>query len=431
MAPPWPAQAVPAYQMYIGACDQGAHAQRAGIRGAGRAERAHNTIWYCAFPVMSLSLAITPIDAADSESGQTALCVVLTTQDRQGADDATNVHTEVRVHEVRNLLASVSDSRTCSLSYRQHANVAWEQLAAGPMSGDARQGRPIRLAFGGPIAAGKSEAAQSLVRSHNADANRAFDWAYIPEYVNKAAQRLFNSDHAKYGGQYQIMMLTRRIGELDKNFHAGKCIVHDRSFLEDLVFALLNRIDGNMTDAEWGMYLALIEEFGFERFLLTIDEIHVLDVDVETTCSRLPERGNDYEADLVTKHLQYLRRFLICQAVVYTMARTHATSPPIFWHPWGEKREVESPEYRRHVLDTLPSCNRNIPREATVELSDEDGLNLGDLVCLKRVADTSTKSHFRVCREATVAADIHEMEDDSAVAVQAWALCVKHFCPRA
>jgi len=143
----------------------------------------------------------------------------------------------------------------------------------------------------GTVGIGKSTLGSSLAHYLNAAEVPA---KFFPEYVNKDLLNQYISDMKKYAFPFQLCMLFKRIEiyrEAGIFAASGGVAIIDRSMTGDYTFAKMQHANGNITDAEWQIYLSIMKQDIQLEPTLTL----WLQCSVETSMARIRKRGIESE----------------------------------------------------------------------------------------------------------------------------------------
>lgn len=122
---------------------------------------------------------------------------------------------------------------------------------------------------------------------------RAF---YEPVDENPILDKYYE-DPDKYGFALQIYFLNKRFGLIKEAYHENNNVL-DRSIYEDALFTKINTINGNISEAEFGIYLELLDNMMEEIEGLpkkAPDLLIFLDGSFEHILENIEKRGRTFE----------------------------------------------------------------------------------------------------------------------------------------
>jgi deoxyadenosine kinase len=153
------------------------------------------------------------------------------------------------------------------------------------------------IGIAGLIGAGKSTLATAL------GAHTGLPVYYEPVKDNEYLEDFYR-DTAKYAFATQIYLLNRRFQQHQEIIWRGGGAVQDRTIYEDAIFAksLVNL--GLMEDRDYRTYLDLFRHMS--NFMCRPNIIVYLDIQPETSFSRIQQRSRNVESGISLEYLQML-----------------------------------------------------------------------------------------------------------------------------
>lgn len=173
----------------------------------------------------------------------------------------------------------------------------------------------MMIVIEGVIGVGKTTLSKAICEHYR---QQGMKCKYYPEHVNIDFLNLFISDMKKYAFAFQMYMLERRLQMIreaeDWIRRTNGIAILDRSLHGDYTFALLQRLNGNMTDQEWNIYENIIQQF---KVLIKPKVVFYLDASVETCllrCKKRDRKGEssytaDYFDKLTTCYKQCVKKY--------------------------------------------------------------------------------------------------------------------------
>lgn len=148
------------------------------------------------------------------------------------------------------------------------------------------------ISISGPVAAGKSTLLSRLMARLGdralAHTERPQDNPFISEYYADSVRWSFHS---------QMSFLALYFDDAaSKDDSSHDYFLYDRCLIENLVIARYRLQVGDLTQTEYDMIEKMAQ--GIERLMPPIDKYIYLRCSTETLCSRLRQRGREYESDL-------------------------------------------------------------------------------------------------------------------------------------
>lgn len=137
---------------------------------------------------------------------------------------------------------------------------------------------------------------------------------FYPEYVNNDLLDLYIKDMPREAFGFQLFMLSKRIDiyrEASAFAKTGGIAIIDRSIHGDMAFAYMQKEKGFITEAEWNIYLKIVQA----EIQLEPSATVFLNCDIEKCFIRLKIRGNKSEATGYTS--EYFRD--LSKAYTYIM----------------------------------------------------------------------------------------------------------------
>lgn len=107
----------------------------------------------------------------------------------------------------------------------------------------------------------------------------------------------YYEDPEKYGFALQIYFLNKRFDLIKQAFHEDNNVL-DRSIYEDQLFTYVNKLDGNISQEEYDIYVDLLDNMMEELDGMpkkAPDLLVYLDVSLEHVLSNIKKRGREYE----------------------------------------------------------------------------------------------------------------------------------------
>jgi deoxyadenosine/deoxycytidine kinase len=156
------------------------------------------------------------------------------------------------------------------------------------------------LQYEGNIAAGKTTLTAEMVKSYG--------FTGIEEKMNTLLLDGFYRDPSKYGLVMQLFTIaTRRYSRDDAKRQAskGENIVIDRGILGDVVFALVGRSNGVISEEDFLIYKSVVKMYTVSGGVCkNTDRLVYLDVDPKECHNRLRVRGTASESSVPLKYLE-------------------------------------------------------------------------------------------------------------------------------
>ncbi len=153
------------------------------------------------------------------------------------------------------------------------------------------------IGIAGLIGAGKTTLATALGEHLSLEVH--YEPVIDNEYLDD-----FYRDTARYAFPMQIYLLNRRFQQHQEIIWAGNGGVQDRTIYEDAIFAKTLRDQGFMDQRDYETYLALFRHMS--NFMCRPHVIIYLDVDPQTSLSRIHERDRSCESTVSLEYLQQL-----------------------------------------------------------------------------------------------------------------------------
>lgn len=119
---------------------------------------------------------------------------------------------------------------------------------------------------------------------------------YEPVDNNPVLEKYYE-DPEKYGFALQIYFLNKRFDLIKQAFHEDNNVL-DRSIYEDQLFTYVNKLDGNISQVEYDIYVDLLDNMMEELDGMpkkAPDLLVYLDVSLEHVLSNIKKRGREYE----------------------------------------------------------------------------------------------------------------------------------------
>lgn len=148
----------------------------------------------------------------------------------------------------------------------------------------------IVIIMAGMIGVGKTTYTTKLARKLDTVA------FYEPVDENPILDKYYE-DPDKYGFALQIYFLNKRFKLIKQAYHEDNNVL-DRSIYEDALFTKVNTENGNISQAEYGIYLELLENMMEELEGLpkkAPDLMIYLDASFEHILTNIAQRGREYE----------------------------------------------------------------------------------------------------------------------------------------
>ncbi|CAE8654916.1 unnamed protein product, partial [Polarella glacialis] len=124
----------------------------------------------------------------------------------------------------------------------------------------------------------------------------------------KCLLKLLYGDPKRYAFAFQTYMLSTRMASMDMAMkNAIRRSVLDRSILGDYVFAVKNRMDGNISSDEWEAYEEIRDSRGFSRLAKSPACVLFLDAGPEVCHHRMSQvRKHEAESGVPLEYLDGL-----------------------------------------------------------------------------------------------------------------------------
>ncbi|MDY0063341.1 MAG: deoxynucleoside kinase [Myxococcota bacterium] len=182
------------------------------------------------------------------------------------------------------------------------------------------------IGIAGMIGAGKSTLAKALGEHMGLDVH------YEPVADNEYLADFYR-DTPRYSFAMQIYLLNRRFQQHQEIIWRGRPAIQDRTIYEDAVFAKMLSDTGLMDPRDYRTYLQLFRHMS--NFMCRPNIIIYLDVDPETSMSRIKERSRGVESGISLAYLTALYREY--ETFVQDISRT----VPVIRVSWKEYRDAE------------------------------------------------------------------------------------------
>jgi len=182
------------------------------------------------------------------------------------------------------------------------------------------------IGIAGIIGAGKSTLAKALGEHMGLDVH------YEPVADNEYLADFYR-DTPRYSFAMQIYLLNRRFQQHQEIIWRGRPAIQDRTIYEDAVFAKMLSDTGLMDPRDYRTYLQLFRHMS--NFMCRPNIIIYLDVDPETSMSRIKERSRGVESGISLAYLTALYREY--ETFVQDISRT----VPVIRVSWKEYRDAE------------------------------------------------------------------------------------------
>jgi deoxyadenosine/deoxycytidine kinase len=144
----------------------------------------------------------------------------------------------------------------------------------------------------GLIGVGKTTLGKSLEKYLN---SIGIECKFFPEYVNNDLLDLYIKDMPREAFAFQLFMLSKRIDiyrEATTFAKTGGIAIIDRSIHGDMAFAYMQKEKGFISEAEWNIYLKIVQA----EIQLEPSATIFLNCDIEKCFTRLKIRGNKSES---------------------------------------------------------------------------------------------------------------------------------------
>jgi deoxyadenosine/deoxycytidine kinase len=131
-----------------------------------------------------------------------------------------------------------------------------------------------------------------------------FNAKYYSEYVNQELLAQYISDMKRYSYAFQMIMLCKRMEVYRQALELAKIggvAILDRSLIGDMIFAQMQRDNGNISESEWSVYMSVVKQ----ENNLEPDHVIYLRAPVEKCLERIKKRG--IEAEINGYDFKYLK----------------------------------------------------------------------------------------------------------------------------